>query len=41
MSMKWRRAWGILVVVALIAPLVVVAQEGHRGNRGDIQVTND
>jgi len=25
----------------LIAPLVVVAQEGRRGDRGDIQITND
>jgi hypothetical protein len=41
MPMKWRRAWGILAIVVLIAPLMVGAQEERRGNRGDIQVTND
>src|SRR5882672_1140805 len=41
MPVQWRRAWGILAVVLLIAPLVVVAQEGRRGDRGDIQITND
>jgi hypothetical protein len=41
MSVKWIRAWGILAVVLLVAPLVVLAQEGRRGDRGDIQVTND
>src|SRR3989442_12536729 len=41
MSVKWIRVWGILAVVLLVAPLVVLAQEGRRGDRGDIQVTND
>ena len=44
MFMKWIRAWGILAVVLLVAPLVVLAQQGRRGDqgdRGDIQVTND
>jgi len=41
MPVKWIRAWGILAVVLLVAPLVVLAQEGRRGDRGDIQVTND
>ena len=41
MSVQWIRAWGILAVVLLVAPLGVLAQEGRRGDRGDIQVTND
>jgi hypothetical protein len=41
MSVKWIRAWGILTVVFLVAPLVVSAQGDRRGDRGDIQVTND
>lgn len=41
MSVQWRRAWGILAVVLLVAPLVVLAQEGRRGDRRNIQVTND
>jgi hypothetical protein len=41
MPMRGRRVWGILAVVLLIAPFVVLAQEGRRGDRGDIQVTND
>lgn len=41
MPVKWIRAWGILAVVLLVAPLMVLAQEGRRGDRGDIQVTND
>jgi len=41
MSVKWIRAWGILAVVLLVAPLVVLAQEGRRLGRGDIQVTNN
>jgi len=41
MSAKWIRVWGILAVVFLVAPLVVLAQEGRRGDRGDIQVFNN
>ena len=41
MPVTWRRVWGILAVALLIAPLVVVAQYGRRGDRGDIHVTND
>jgi hypothetical protein len=41
MPVKWIRAWGILAVVLLVTPLVVLAQESRRGDRGDIQVTND
>ena len=41
MLVTWRRAWGLLIVVLLITPLTVLAQEGRRGDRGDIQVTND
>jgi hypothetical protein len=41
MPMQWRRVWGILAIALLVAPLVVLAQEGRRGGRGDIQVTND
>jgi hypothetical protein len=41
MPMQWRRVWGILAIALLVAPLVVLAQEGRRGDRGDIQVTND
>ena len=41
MSVKWIKAWGILAVVLLAAPLVVLAQEGRRGDRGDIQITNN
>jgi hypothetical protein len=41
MPTQWRKVWGILAVVFLVAPLVVLAQDGRRGDRGDIQVTND
>jgi hypothetical protein len=39
--MPWRRVWGIIAVALLVTPLAVVAQEGRRGDRGDIQVSND
>src|ERR1700704_1605302 len=41
MTLQWRRVWGILAVAFLLTPFAVVAQEGRRGDRGDIQVTND
>ena len=41
MPLQWRRVWGILAVAFLLTPFAVVAQEGRRGDRGDIQVTND
>ena len=33
--------YSVLAVALLIAPLVVMAQGNRRGDRGDIQVTND
>jgi hypothetical protein len=33
--------YSVVVVAVLIAPLIVLAQEGARRERGDIQVTND
>jgi len=41
MPLQWRRVWGILAVAFLLTPFAVVAQEGRRGDRGDMQVTND
>jgi hypothetical protein len=41
MPLQWRRVWGILAVAFLLTPFAVVAQEGRRGDRGDIQVAND
>lgn len=41
MPVKWIRAWGILTVVLLVAPLVVLAQGDRRGDRAEIQVTNE
>jgi len=41
MSRKLVRWYSVLAVALLIAPLVVLAQEGGRRERGDIQVTND
>ena len=34
-------SFGILAVALLIAPFAVFAQDGRRGNRGNIKVTND
>jgi hypothetical protein len=39
--MQGRRVWGILAVALLLTPLVVFGQAGRRGDRGNIQVTND
>ena len=41
MPVKWIRAWGILTVVFLVAPVVVLAQGDRRGDRAEIQITND
>ena len=41
MTLQWRRVWGILAVAFLLTPFAVVAQEGRRGDRGDMQVTNN
>jgi hypothetical protein len=36
-----RSVWGILAILFFVTPLVVMAQDGRRGDRGEIQVTND
>jgi len=41
MRSQWITFYGMLAIIWLLAPLVVLAQEGRRGGRGDIQVTND
>jgi hypothetical protein len=41
MPRKFIGWYSVLAVVFLIAPLAVLAQEGGRRERGDIQVTND
>jgi hypothetical protein len=39
--MQRRRVWVILVIAFLLTPLALLAQDWRRGDRGDIQVTND
>jgi hypothetical protein len=41
MSMFRRRALSILVIALFLTPLAAFAQQGRRGDRGNIQVTND
>src|SRR5215217_1559250 len=41
MTRKLLGWYSVVAIAFLIAPLVVVAQEGRRGDRGDIQVIND
>jgi hypothetical protein len=41
MHRKWMGWYSVVALAFWIAPLVVLAQEGSRRERGDIQVTND
>src|SRR4029077_5899565 len=41
MLRKFVGCYSVVAVAVLIAPLLVLAQEGSRRERGDIQVTND
>jgi hypothetical protein len=41
MSLQFRSSWAIVVIALFLIPLAAFAQDGRRGDRGEIQVTND
>jgi hypothetical protein len=41
MSRKWTSVWGFLAIAFVCASCTVAAQDYRRGDRGNIQVTND